>query len=312
MTIDPPCVAPPTRRIAGPNDPVMEETMRSYLRLNLADLKLGLDDLTAKRQKALTLSPIGAAYAAPIAAKQAAINALPAALTGKPLADELTSADEQHDGYGAACIDFVDTYLRVPGLPTKHTEALHRIKAFLPRSEDLQASYADEAAAAKTRSEKLDGSTELQDDLKLFPVVGGTLLDWVGLHLGGGAKLGSLLSDRADADNGARSKASALRSQTVGLLNRARGAILDAVDADDSLPRDLDGQIFGYFDELEELRVTAAQAAKSAAKAKEKAKAEAKAKADAEAKAKTEASAKAAGGEPVTGSPAAGGTPPGK
>jgi hypothetical protein len=264
---------------------VKEETMRRYLRLNLADLKLGLDDLNAKRLKALTLSPIGAAYAAPIAAKHAAVSALPAALTGAPLADELTSADEQHDGYGNACIELVDAYLRVPGLPPPHTDALRRIKAFLPRPEDLQASYADEAAAAGKRREKLDASTELQDDLKLFPVVGGTLLDWVRLHLDGGARLGSLLSNRADSNTGARSKANALRSQTVALLNRARGAVLDAVDADDTLPRDLDGQIFGYFDELEERRAAAAQAAKSAAKTRAKAKEEAKAEADAKAKA---------------------------
>ena len=268
--------------------------MRTFRRLNLADLKLGLDDLEAKRQNALTLSPIGAAYAAPIAAKHAAINALPAALTGKPLADELTDADQKHDGFGLAAIEYAEAMLRVPGLPEAQSDALRRIKAFLPRQEDLQASYADEAAAARKRREKLDASSELQADLRSFPVPGGgTLLDWVNAHLDAGVKLGAILSNRADADTGARSKAHALRSQTVALLNRARGAILDGVAADASLPRDLDGQIFAYLDELEERRAIAAQAAKSAAKAREKEKAEAEAKTKSEAEAKAEADAKA-------------------
>jgi hypothetical protein len=279
-------VGPPTRQLAGPDHPVKEESMKTLRRLNLADLKLGLDDLMGtKRQKALVLSPLGGAYAAPLTAKHAAISALPAALTGKPLSDELTDADELHDAYGSAAILYIDAALRVPGLPTAQVDALRRIKAFLPRNEDLQASYADEAAAAKKRRETLDADAELQADLKALPVVGGgTLLDWVNAHLEAGVRLGALLSARADADSGARSKASALRSQTVALLNRARGAILDAMEADASLPRDLDGQIFGYFDELEERRTAAAQAAKSAAKAREKAKAEAQAKADAGAK----------------------------
>ena len=265
--------------------------MRTFRRLNLADLLLGLNNLEEpKRQAALLLSPIGAAYAAPIAVKHVAIKALPAALTGKPLADELTETDQRHDGFGLSSIEYVDATLRIPTLTDAQTDALRRIKAFLPRVEDMQASYADEAAAAQKRRETLDASPELQADLKSFPVVGGgTLLDWVNEHLDAGRRIGALLSGRADADTGARSKAAALRSQTVALLNRARGAILDAVHADEKLPRDLDGQIFAYFDELEERRAIAAQAAKSAAKTREKE----KAKAEADAKAKAEADAKA-------------------
>jgi F0F1-type ATP synthase membrane subunit b/b' len=82
------------------------------------------------------------------------------------------------------------------------------------------------------------------------------------------------LSGRADLDTGARAAAGTLRSQTVGLLNRARAAIADDVAQNEKLPRDLDGQIFGYLDELEERREAAARAAKAASKKAEAKKAE--------------------------------------
>ena len=143
------------------------------------------------------------------------------------------------------------------------------MRAFLPHPEEMRASYADEAAAAKRRRETLEATPQLAADLALFPVPGGgTLLDWVGLHLGAGLHLSTLLSGRADLDNGARRGAGVLRVQTVALLNRARAAVADDVEANPALPRDLDGQIFGFLDELEERRDASASAARSAAKAK--------------------------------------------
>jgi hypothetical protein len=105
----------------------------------------------------------------------------------------------------------------------------------------------------------------LEADLKLFPIAGGlTLLDWVTDFLDAGQSLNDLLSNRADMDESGRKDASELRSQTIGLLNRFRGALADEVEENTALPRTLDQQVFAYFDELEGMRASALAAAKAA------------------------------------------------
>jgi hypothetical protein len=102
----------------------------------------------------------------------------------------------------------------------------------------------------------------LEADLKMFPIAGGlTLLDWVSDFLAAGQSLHELLSSRADVDESGRKDASKIRSGTIGLLNRCRAAIADEVDDDPKLPRNLDQQVFAYFDELEGMRAAAPAAA---------------------------------------------------
>lgn len=84
--------------------------------------------------------------------------------------------------------------------------------------------------------------------------------------LNAGQKLSELLSDRADATPGSRSEASKLRSETIALLNRARRAIADECAISKVLPSDLDGQVWGYLDELERFRADAVARARNAAK----------------------------------------------
>ena len=258
--------------------------MRAYRLLNLSDLKLGLDDLHDKRHKALTSSTTGKSYEPMLANRRTAIDALPAALTGgKPLALELGEADETHDGLGGSVWFNTEGYFRNPNTPADQLEAAKRIRAaFIPAMVDLSASYATQAEAAIKRKPLLK---TLKADLKMFPIAGGlSLYDWVSDFLDSGQSLHELLSNRADVDDTGRKDAGKLRGSTVGLLNRCRAALADEMDDNAKLPRNLDQQVFAYFDELESMRASSLAAASSVAKA-----------------AKAEKAAKAAAADPVEG-----------
>jgi hypothetical protein len=241
--------------------------MRRFRYLNLTDLKLGLDDLLGKRHAAFITSNIGKSYEPMLAAKRAAIDALPAALAGgKPLAEALAATDDEHDGFGGAIWHMTEAYLRLPAPNAIVVDAIKRIRAALiPELAGLRDSYADEAAAAIRRKGELP---QIEADLKLIPIaMGGTTLhDWATRFLGAGEKLSVLLSERADATPGGRTGAYKLRSETVALLNRARGAIADECATSKALPSDLDAQIWAYLDELEAQRAEAAARARKPAK----------------------------------------------
>ncbi|MEP7126453.1 MAG: hypothetical protein ABJE95_36315 [Byssovorax sp.] len=242
--------------------------------LTLSDLKLGLDDLYDKRHKSLVSSGTGKSYEPMLAKRRTSIDALPAALLGgKPLAVELGEKDDLHDGLGYGIWHFTEAYVRNPRTPTEQLDAIKRIRAaFIPMLLELSASYATEAEAAIKRKPLLK---TLKADLKMFPVAGGlTLLDWVTDFLDAGQSLHELLSNRADVDDTGRKDAGTLRTTTIGLLNRCRSAIADEVDDDSKLPRNLDQQVFAYFDELESMRAASLAATAAAAKAAKKAAAE--------------------------------------
>lgn len=242
-------------------------SMRRFRFLSLSDLKLGLDDLFAKRRLALVTSSMGQSYEPILASKRTAIDALPAALTGaKPFAEELASTDGDHDGFGGAIWYLTEAYLRLPLKDAAILEAIERIRtALVPGLSGLRDSYADEAEAAIRRKTELG---QLEADLKRIPIAmgGSTLYDWATGFLGAGEKLSVLLSDRADTNSNGRAQAHKLRSETVGLLNRAREAIADECAGSSGLPGDLDMQIWGYLDELEGLRAEAVARARKAAK----------------------------------------------
>jgi hypothetical protein len=126
----------------------------------------------------------------------------------------------------------------------------------IPDLSGLRDSYADEAEAAIRRKGELP---QIEADLKAIPVAmgGSSLYDWATGFLGAGEKLSVLLSERADVATGGRAGAQKLRSETIALLNRARGAIADECATSSTLPHDLDAQIWAYFDELEKQRADA-------------------------------------------------------
>lgn len=231
--------------------------------LNLTDLQIGLTDLLTTRHTALTSTKVGKAQEEVLAAQKKEIDDLPASLTGKrPLVEELGVKDDEHDGLGGGIWHVTEAHLRVPGVDPSVVAAAHRIRAaFIPELANLTESYADEAAAADRRK---DAPTALEADLKLFPVAGGkTLHDWALSFVAAGQDLSKLLSQRADLTPASRKRASSLRSETIAILNDLRRAIAREQKRSTSLPSDIDAQIFGYLDVLEEQRATANRAAKN-------------------------------------------------
>ncbi|HSN98268.1 MAG TPA: hypothetical protein VLS89_08215 [Candidatus Nanopelagicales bacterium] len=238
--------------------------------LQLQDLKLGLGDLLTRRRPALELTSTGRLYAPMLQTKHDQIRALPAVfLGGKALAEELGDTDDTHDGFGGAVWHHAESYLRAPSSSADVVAAATRIRTtFIPELRELKATYANEASAALDRKKVLDAH---RTDLEMFPLAEGkTLFDWVKGYLDAGERLDLLLSNRADAPDNSRKEAGALRAGTIGMLNRVRDAIGDELAHDPSLPRDLDAQVFGYFDELHAPRLAArARRAKNDAEAGE-------------------------------------------
>lgn len=231
--------------------------------LSLAALKVAFADLFIKRHSALILSSAGKTYEPVLLEKKALIDELPAALTGgKPLTDEITLADEVHDGFGGAIWYLVQAYQRWPQVPPNVQAAVKRIQAaFIPELDDLNASYVLEADAAIKHRDALQ---TLEADLKLIPIAGGlSLYDWGKGFVAGGDLVGTLLSQRADAATGTRSEAGKIRSSAVGVLGRFRGALGDELGVNPTLPKDLDAQVFGYFDELDGMRSAVVAAART-------------------------------------------------
>ncbi|MDI1451222.1 hypothetical protein [Polyangium sp. 6x1] len=241
----------------------MRPPMRPFSVFNLTDLSVGLADLFTKRHAALTSTKAGVGQEDVLVFQRNAIDALPKALVGgKPMSEELASKDDEHDGFGTGLWHMTEAYFRVQNLPPHIVDAARRIReAFIPTLGALQESYADEAAAANARKEELG---KLEADLKLFQIAGGgTLYDWAAVFVAAGQDLSVLLSKRADVNAATRKNAQVLRSETVGILNDLRRAIAREAKRNPALAADIDAQIFGYLDTLEEQRIAAHRASKA-------------------------------------------------
>jgi len=235
--------------------------------ISLGNLLLGLEDLLTKRAAPLLSFEAGKASIKTLTTRRDAIAALPPDLTGRPLAQELSRIDAEHDGLGGAIWFLAEAYLRLPGATPAMIDAIHKIRAaFIPSLDVLKARYDAEAQAAKEHASAL---STLKAELSAFPVVGGTLLDWATGFIAAGKQLDTLLSQRADAKD--RKAASTLRNEILAKLNRLRDDLADALKDDPSLPRDLEDQVFGYLDLLEKNdAIAAAQEKKKAAEAAKK------------------------------------------
>lgn len=230
----------------------------------LIHLRLFLNDLFSKREADLLLSVAGQYYAPQLRERRTAIGGLPPALTqGTPFADELSAADKNHDGFGAAMYHSTEVVFRLPDAPAELVAAAVRIRlAFIPELKELLDSYAEEADRAIEREPKLE---ELAADLRLFPVPDNrTLYDVATSFLAAGRNIHDLLSRRADVPKGARARAAAIRSETVGVINRLRADLGREIKKNPALPRDLDQRVFGYLDTLLSMKPTEAAATEPA------------------------------------------------
>ncbi|MDI1475481.1 hypothetical protein [Polyangium sp. y55x31] len=217
--------------------------------ISLVALFVGLNDLLTNRKDALLCFASGAASIKLLTARRDALAKLPSIAAGRPLVDDLGAADARHDALGYAVWHILEAYDRHPDIPEHIRAAARKIRAaFIPTLEDLGASYPAEAKAAMDRKPAF---ADLQSELALFPVAGGTLSDWVESFLDAGIAIDSLLSARADLESKTRKDAARLRGEVIGLLNRTRKNLALELQEDPSLPKDLDARIFGYLDLLE-------------------------------------------------------------
>ncbi|MBI2379069.1 MAG: hypothetical protein HYV07_34055 [Deltaproteobacteria bacterium] len=222
--------------------------------LSVNELTYAMKDLVEKRLDVLQSSSVGRLYKPLLIEKYESLAAATARPSKAAVAAELSEAGAEHDLYGAAIANVIDTYLRIPTLGSGTRQVLERARAnLIPTRAELKAPYAEEAAKAASRRAKL---AELEADLASIGVVEGqTLLDWAEKFIAAGELLGKLLSARADEQaSRARPVSPQFRSEIVGLLGRMRTALRDEIEIDPSHPRNLESQIFGAFDEIARLR----------------------------------------------------------
>ncbi|MEO1269520.1 MAG: hypothetical protein AAFX99_15645 [Myxococcota bacterium] len=225
------------------------------LHMKVADIKLGLADLLTNRIEALRLMLMAPVYEKTLRTFQEEFAAV--GLDGAPqrraLASELQAADQTYDGFGAAVWHLTEAYRRLPTTDATIDQHIMAIRdTFIPTRSELNKSYADQASRAKERQAKLLLHTEA---LQAFPVMDGTLEDWVKGQLEAGVSIDVLMTERSKLITPDDSpEVASLRSRFIGKLNRIRATLADELEGRPELPRDLDHRIFGYFDLLSAAR----------------------------------------------------------
>jgi hypothetical protein len=244
--------------------------MRNLL---LSDLKLGLADLLGTRAQPLLATTAGTLYSPALARLRTAIDALPAALTrDRPLVEEMTRTDAEHDSFGAAIWYYTEAVLRAPDTDPQTRARVERVRAaFIPTLGILRESYASEAAGATERRPKIE---VFRHDLEQLPLPDGrSLADWVEAFVGRGETLLALLRRRAtmaaDQDAATRRQAGTLRSEAIATLMRLRTALADEFADRPALARDRDREIFAFVDQLAGNRNAALRSRVSADKSKD-------------------------------------------
>jgi hypothetical protein len=241
--------------------------------ITLGDLLLGFTEFSQQQAATFAATETGKFYGPKLAKMKTEIEDLPDALKGaRPMAEELADADAEHDALGSAIWYYVECIVRHPLLSEPVKQAALRIrKAFIPSLAVLTAAFASEANAALDNRPK---RKELETELKLFPMPGTggeTLDDWAGAFLDAGDTIGTLLRERAIKEAGAAGaeKTKAVRVAAISLLHRAREALVEEIQDNPALPRNLDLVLFGYFDKLEQMRAEAGAARIAARKARQ-------------------------------------------
>jgi hypothetical protein len=163
------------------------------------------------------------------------------------MADQLAEADARHDGWGTAAYKLAEALRALPNASAALKSGADAVlTTYVPSLDSLQKRYLDEVAAAT------ENRTRLKADRAVLEAVptpdGATLYTWIKAQLDAAAELDALLEARADAPRGARREVTRLRSKGISLLNNFRAALLDEMEMDPKLPRDLEQKVFGYMD----------------------------------------------------------------
>ena len=232
--------------------------------LLLSDLRLALPDLLDHKAATLDTLNAGRLYAPLLADQRAVIDALPNPdAAGRPLAEELASADAEHDAFAAAIWHYTEAVRVCPGLADDVRSAARRVREqFVPKLAIVRRSYATEAAHALGKRALL---AEHAAGFGLLPVPGGETLEaWTERFVARGETIGELLRARAEHNAAAvgeatRAEAGRIRAETIALLGRLRTALADELAKTPAELRKIDAELFGYVDELAAAREDASR-----------------------------------------------------
>ncbi|MDX9722170.1 MAG: hypothetical protein RBU37_15620 [Myxococcota bacterium] len=218
--------------------------------LFVTDLYRALEDLLCHRVEALRRSTICAGYERSLRARFEALESLMPGVDCTPIAVAADLVDLAHDGFGAAIFALTEAYRYVPELEPQLRDAALRIQtALVPELDRLRSPHRLEAEAARSNRARLPA---LRADLCRFPCAeGSTLDDWAESFVESGERLGALALCPSSTDEVVPPEAFDLRAPIMRLLLNMRQGLDDELRIDPSLPRDLEAQIFGFFDELE-------------------------------------------------------------
>lgn len=220
--------------------------------LTMEDVTTFLIFLLRTRRADVDAIPAAAALAPTLDTTLGEVEALPPESFGeKPNAEELKTVDDHHDGIGLALFYLALAYRACPTASAEAKQAAKLIlDRYVPSRGHLRATYATEAARAKSRQAPLAADKPTLDHL---PVEGGTAHDWATTYVEDGLKLDALLFGRAD-QTGTRTPASRLRVQAIGEVGTLRDTIAQALRRTPDGGRAVDKWLFGYLDLLADMR----------------------------------------------------------
>lgn len=187
----------------------------------------------------------------------------PPSSAGRPFTDELQAADTLHDSRGEVLVrwlDLLDAIARLPGFGDAARLAADVRAAVRVDRALLVASYREEADTARRNRETRGGLSPAANAAPIYPgLTAGPLVDD---FVEAGEQIGGLLARRAEVEaeqSRVREAEGNLRHQAQALVLDLRRALANEARYRDDLPADLDGQLFGVFDQ---------QLAKAAARAR--------------------------------------------
>ena len=232
--------------------------------LELSELQTGLVELVrGERKNVLQQARAATIYMPVLEALLVKTEALPAGVLKLPRVELLKGADLRRDNLARASFFLAQAVLAHPDSPPElEAAAALCVERFVPSLAITRDTYAENARKAAVHAGEL---TTHQATLARVPTPDGkTLADWMAAFVEAGAEVGRIHQGRSDelAVAGNREGAGPLRSEILGALGELRAVVQREVASNPELPRTLEAQIFGYFDELQRL---AAQRKASAA-----------------------------------------------
>ena len=225
--------------------------------IKTGDLVLGLSDLLKNKLGLIASLLTFQLYGKALEEKLTILSEVVRGLGETPLVKQLTVTDAVHDTAGRLVHHLCTGLAGFVEISAADRAFFQEVKkTFVPNRGFASLSYQDEAAAATERIKKLAPMKERLASHKL--PLGLTLYSVLSTYLEAGVHLGELLSERADkevrTESARTKKLHVIRVETISLLYRFRETLVQEVEANPTLPRDLEAQVFAYIDKLAENR----------------------------------------------------------